>query len=485
MSHKRAKNKKKPDKHVWLVSYVYVVANCLLLPLFIDNRYFNIIEAKANCFLIGSAIIFAFACIDLISHRYGNISRKFSNIEMLLVSFCIVGLLASVFSESFTGALFGLYGWRIGLLPVCLLTAQMIFFSRAGVDRGFLFRVILWTNLFIFLLGSIDGTGADLLGLHQHMLENQRYQYLSTIGNANSMAGYLCIILPFLVLSYLNGCRNEVLAVITVILGFENIILCNSDSLFLGAAVGGLIAVPLIINTEGWLRKALLLGGIFGIQSLLTVHLPFFSEAVNRFDGITGLITNEMISVPMIVVCWAGFILLRHHTIEKKTRCLLGTVSVILISTVLLGALAVLIRDYTLNPYNFGSGRGAIWNESVRIFIKEYSLRQKIIGVGPDMLGTWYQNLSIGFGQHVLVSHSEPLQVLMTFGVVGMAVYIIGCGIVFTELMKKRNDPQYMIYGVSVLAYFGQSLLNSAGTVNIAILVVMLSTMYHLKRCEQ
>ena len=143
------------------------------------------------------------------------------------------------------------------------------------------------------------------------------------------------------------------------------------------------------------------------------------------------------------------------------------------------GLVLINIRDVSADYYHWGSGRGAIWFESYRVYFDEYTVIQKLFGAGPDMLERWYANLSIGFGQRILVSHSEPIQVMMALGAVGFATYALMTMFTIKKIISLKEDKTAARFCLPVLAYYGQSLVNSATITNLSLLVLFLNFVYN------
>ena len=73
------------------------------------------------------------------------------------------------------------------------------------------------------------------------------------------------------------------------------------------------------------------------------------------------------------------------------------------------------------------------------------------------------------------MSHSEPIQILLTMGAAGLAIWVFICSLIISGYIKKRAwKNENCIYYLPLVAYIGQSFVNSAMTTNVAILTVIL-----------
>jgi O-antigen ligase len=114
-----------------------------------------------------------------------------------------------------------------------------------------------------------------------------------------------------------------------------------------------------------------------------------------------------------------------------------------------------------------GSYRGFIWNLSIDDF-KNMSLFRKLFGYGPETIYSVYY--SKYHTEMVNVTgvvydnvHSEPLEYLMTSGILGAVSYLTLVISLLVRLCKKaRHDSDAYMFLLPVFAYFTQSFVNIA-----------------------
>ena len=105
-------------------------------------------------------------------------------------------------------------------------------------------------------------------------------------------------------------------------------------------------------------------------------------------------------------------------------------------------------------------------------------LRNKLIGIGPELLIVLYKDIRDASGLTVVSAHCEPLQVLLTQGIVGLGLYFAYWGYMLKlffgrKLWKTSTAPFFF----PLAAYWGQSIFCSVYPVT-AVLFSFVSGMY-------
>ena len=190
----------------WTAIYLGAVS-CILVPLYIEGSYFGLIELKARTYLRGAipgiAVMAVLVGIGLFGdrNRSGKSEQKAlpkeQKISLILLS--LIGawsLFSSLMSHSPRLSLLGSRGWCVGSLMTMVLVIETIIVSRYFQFNPYVLLPVMAANLFINILTVIQSASINIFGLQNGLIEGQYYLYLSTIGNANSYSGYLCLVLP-------------------------------------------------------------------------------------------------------------------------------------------------------------------------------------------------------------------------------------------------------------------------------------------------
>ena len=209
---------------------------------------------------------------------------------------------------------------------------------------------------------------------------------------------------------------------------------------------------------------------------VLTICLAVFSfsslydSLISATNGFFHLISNKAFCFTVCVLLILLIIYLRRYNVgTKKLKPKL--VVIVLISALIAAAVFMFI----INPVDFGNGRGEIWLYSLSKF-KDYSLKYFLIGSGPENLNSIYSGYSFIYGAMLTTSHSEPIQVLLTMGILGFISYCMVWHIIFHSIKTNIKKEECLPYALALIAYFGQSLVNSATVPNVLLLCVVTAT---------
>ena len=202
-------------------------------------------------------------------------------------------------------------------------------------------------------------------------------------------------------------------------------------------------------------------------------YLPVFDSKTKRFYHLSKTMLHSPVAEILII---AGVLLYLFG--GKIISSQPGKYLLIVIEAGIL-VMIVLYSVHTAAHFNdkWGTWRGSIWRVSWEQFLK-FPLRNKIIGIGPEMLNTVYGELKSTFGMKVVSSHCEPLQVLLTQGIIGFGLYLTYWGylvkIFFTKRLWKKNTA---VFFFPLAAYWGQYVFCSVYPVT-AVLFSFLSGIY-------
>ena len=446
----------------------------VIVPLYMRHGYYGLINAKAKAFLYCAipAVIAVFIVMmaELSSSneqdafqntpvKKDKIWRKPKPSFFLLSLIGIWALCSSLLSMNFKLSLMGTAGWSVGSLMTAVLAACTIYVSMQFQYKSYMVYVVMAVNVFINLLAVVQSAGIDLFGLLENIENSQHYAYLSTIGQKNSYSGYLCLLLPLFWGAFMmcRDCKKKILYGAFSALGFMGIIVAESDSTYAGIGICVLFMLPFVFGTEQYIKRSSILLFMYSVCLMIIRFLPVFSRKTERFKGIS----KSMIMCPVaeIVIVFAIAVYFLGGRIIRGKR---GKYILIAIEL----AAVAMICTYAVNTAvhfndNWGTNRGMIW----RIGWEQYlalPLRKKITGVGPEMLVTVYAGMRAATGKNVVSAHCEPLQILLTQGMIGIILYIIYWGYMLKLYFGKRlwNDSSALFF-FPLAAYWGQSLFCS------------------------
>lgn len=470
---------------------LYWVGMFGIYPLFYNDRYFDMGEAKYQFVKYFSMVVMGIALLLVIvwlvmkeRRKYGR--RDFSLTDIFVSAYAVVTILSYLATPYKDVAFWGYSGWYMGLASQILFILIYYLISRFLSWNQFLLLPMLVSSALVFLFAVLQRFGIDILGMYEGVSESQIILFLSTLGQATWFSSYLCLMFPvglFLYWHVEKAAYRAVMAVY-VCLGYLTIVTQNSDSAFfaLGAILLVLFSCSFRENQkmQRFLELLVLGAGSFLVIGFLQKILPdravpleplslFFSQSRATAAFFAAAV------MALIVFClWnqKNIRVERLKWLRTVVFWMVGTgaiLTLVLIWMTTTGRLPESLRGLEqVNYLNFnsdwGNGRGFSWQISWRIYW-EYPWLQKLIGCGPDSFAAWaYEyyrpELVARWGDNVLTNaHNEWLTSLLFFGLTGLLAY---AGIFisqFAESVKKvAQKPEMIAVAMCIAAYCAHNL---------------------------
>ena len=454
------------------------IVTLILVPLCIKGSYFGLIELKARAFLYAAvpavllAAVLAAAGIFFDGDRRKNSVRK-SAILLLIIS--LWSLFSSFMSISPELSLTGSRGWKVGSIMTVVLILTTIIVSGNLQFHSYMLLPIMAVNIFINALAVIQSAGINVFGLQNGLIKEQYYVYMTTIGNSNSYSGYLCLLLPLFWGAFLS-CKEratELLYGLFAAVGFMGLIMAESDSSYAGIGICLLFMLLFVFGSddhaEQYLKRSSVLLVLYGGCLLFVRYFPMFEAKRAEFAGLSWKMLCS--PVPEILIsCGILLYLLAGRLIQsKKERYLLIALEALIIVTIC-GFAVNLVMNFN---DGWGNGRGEIWRISWEYFCK-LPLRYKITGIGPEMVFQAFIAHLAETGSNVVTAHSDIMQVLLTQGIVGLALYFAFWGYLTALFFRKKLwKSTSVVFFFPLAAYWGQSLFCTVYPITAAVFSFM------------
>ena len=449
---------------------IWVSGLCLWLPLYLRNTYMDLIHAKFALLtafvLLGLLGLAISALTDLRAFR--PLPGRVSPGMLWLPAWCASYLLAWLFSEDRFASLWGLTGRRNGLALFACCTACYLLtrlFCPAGLYQG-LCRLFTGCSCLIALLGILNAWGPDPLGTYYSLLPDNGSLYLSTIGNLNFFAAYLCLCLPLAVQTAFHARSGHSRAgvVLCCVVLLTGLLMASTDAAWLSLAV--MLAVVFCDRRLTWHGARLLfaIGAIFCAVAFLTgIFLNFFPLRM-PLRTVSAVLVKPFVCLPIgALLLFLFFISPRlKKTPCKPARLLFGGLLLLL----LCGFLVRNLFGLSLGPLDsffwlrsgWGSNRWDVWDVLVRRYAK-LPLLQKLVGVGADgvdaLLNPYYTQALIALNGDTFDSaHNEYLQHMLCGGLLGLVCW---CGFLFTHIRSAFRRVPFLataLIGYAVQAFF-------------------------------
>lgn len=459
------------------LSFAFFLWVILVIPLYFENAYFNMLEAKGHVYVAGAVVILILVLALCILQRNFRdlLPEKKSILDWSVFLLGIIALISCISSGNVWDSLWGIQGWRVGAFTYASFAVLYLFVSRNLNYRQNIWLPVMAVNVLIFVIAVFHSMGIDVLGMHEYIKPEQYYWYISTIGNINWYVGYLCLLVPLIAVFYLEAetafSRNICFGF--MILSCVNMVLCGSDGLYLGVGICAFFAIPYIVSEEKRMQRLFSMLLCYGVVLLFIGFCPLFSDKVSDINGLSAKFLNPMCAGIMAAAGLGGMLLVRGRW-RKLSRQQLKAV-IIITEIILFVVTGVFLAEMAMNfGDSWGTNRGRTWRYSWEMY-RSFPVKEKLIGIGPEMLKESYTELSTHFSRKILVSHSEPMQLLLTTGILGVLCWCGMWGSLIAAYFKERMwKKESIAFALPLTAYLGQSLVNSQQSTNIAMLCVVL-----------
>ena len=453
-----------------LIQIVFIYGYGVVLPLYFQNKYFDMLEAKYSCYKIIGFILIILITINVIIK---TLSQEFHpkpgllNIAMIifLISCTMTTMLSSVPKYSFTGN----QGFYVGLQTILIAIISILYISSLSQLKTICFIPVVITSCLIYILTIFHSAEIDILNMHQQILPAAYHKYLSTMGNINWFGGYLCLTVPLYFCMYLK--TGSFFILIASILGISNCLLLGSDGLYIGILTSLFILIFVILKDKTSTKRTATIAFTIITEILLIKNSPQFTNHLETMEGINSLLISNS-SIVLFSAVFLMLVVLYFFLNEKYTSAIASVFDTLL----LISAIVITFAAIKESGIFFGNNRLIIWKESIDAYINHFSLKQKLFGNGLEMCRNIYQLLSSYSGQLVTTSHSEPIQLLVTAGISGFTAYILFIVAYVITFIKNRLYENHLKLSITIalMAYLGQSLTISTTIPNLAFMSVLL-----------
>lgn len=510
---------------------LFVTAYLLLIfgiyPFYLKEGYVDVGEGKYEFFLycsLGALFIFAIlALCDLGQSVYVRFRNKeayliewekikISSTDVLVLMYLAVCSLSAVYSDFRKEAVWGVEGWRMGLVVMAVLCGLYLFISRYWDGTKIVWIVAGVCSAAVFLLGILDSFSFYLIPL-----PIREAGFISTLGNINWFCGYLSVLAPVGICFWFfreksveeNRFKSFMLwavcpGVYTVIAFMAG--LCQgSNSVFLW--FGGLFFVLLWISAgnkkqlAGWFFLLFLWGVSAQLIRLMRIFFP--GRYNYELNNLCGFFTETSISSWIALIALIGYAVMRY--LSKRDKALrasecqkAGKVRGFLIGTllgiILLWAILSAVNTWTrwsgfldaglfFWDENWGNGRGMAIKAGLEM-LREMPLGKKLIGVGPDCFANYaysVDEIAAGlrekFGASRLTNaHCELLTSLVNVGILGTLCYV-GIFISFVGRCMKMGTERSLLYvpAVCAVCYLCHNVISFAQVLNLPFVILVIA----------
>ncbi len=470
------------EEFLKIVCQIYLIAVLAVLPLYYIpwNGYYKLGDTKyylyRNISLLCLGIGLVVACISVVSDRGIGKHHRTNAVTKTVFLYGICALLSAACSPYGSIAWNGEREWYMGAVTICLMAGGFLLTANYGDDCKT--AILLGEAAFaaVTLIGLFQKLGYDPLGLLKgYVVGDWEFTHmLSTLGNSNWLSGYYSVMFPFS-MALFHRTLEEGKKVLTLLSG-----MCNMFAmilLFLQGSDSGVIVACTVMALCFWLDRkqdgywevyflflaAVAVGMCLWSKGML--YLGTFDILLQ--DGIAKRLAAWQGWIPFAAGCLVLWGVCRRIPENKKKILQKGVLCCALT------AIAVVLAWYlhrlsVIDFAEWGNRRGKLWQMAWTGF-REGSLRQKLIGAGPDCFAEYLGELLPGGtvlfdkgyfeGSVFTNAHNEWLTTLVNMGLLGVAAY----GAVFITALRtyKKNFLAVLLlftYGIHSLISFQQVL---------------------------
>lgn len=501
-----AKKKKNPELFVTgrlplmflrSMTALYVFFMMVIYPLYFEDKYFNMGEAKWNFFKVvtftGLSVFVALLIwyiVELYTHKelkagFTGFIKGLSVTDYFVIAYLIAVLLSSAFSPYKEYLLWGVDGWYMGLIAQICFVLIYFFVSRFYRWDPFVIACYFAGAAYVFLMGVLMRFNIDPMLMYQGVEEQYKVQFLSTLGQATWYSSYLVIMLPLGLFAfwYYDNKWLRITAGIFSALSFMTLVTQNSDSAFLGLA--GLLFMLFWLSFESsksfarFLECLILCVASFKFMGLCQV---WFADKMVWIEKLSTTISQSKatwIVLIALVVIYVVYVL-----IDKKVQIPMGKIKFIryiALGLVIVGMIAVTVyiymntnglispeyasdNNYLVFDEFWGNNRGSSWMTAGMVF-RDTDILTKLFGAGPDcfyyiVYTDFADVLTAKWGEDLVLvcAHNEWLNALINVGIVGVVSYI---GIFVSSVKNCTKNakvyPEVLAISMAVVAYMAHN----------------------------
>lgn len=493
---------------------IYLFLMFVVYPLYYEDKYFNMGDAKWNffrtvtyyisggsfpipTFLVLMILFFIWYQIDLV--RKGRIKafwdpKKTTATDKFVLAYSVACLVSTILSPYKDYILWGYDGWYMGLIAQVAFVLLYFFVSRFWRWDDIMLLIYMSASALVFLFGVLNRFRIDPLEMYTGLDEMYVQMFLSTLGQATWYSSFVAIMLPVGVFIYWYAEKAWVrkLALVYNILGSMTLITQDSDSAFFAliAEISVLFAFSFRENKymKRFIEIMLIMLLSWRVIGFLQIAFPDAAVPLGKLM-IMGT-QGALLWIPIVILA-ALYVVFCRFDKEGKVDVtgltwvrtayfiilgigIAGVVLYIVLNTT--GALPESLRhtneENSINNYLYfdefwGNNRGHSWTITVKSFfdcLRDDPMRA-IFGAGPDgFYNTCYkyhaQELFEKWGEGTILTcaHNEWMTQVINVGIVGGVCYLgIFVSAIVVLSKKSQAHPELIAVIMAIASYMAHN----------------------------
>ena len=491
------------NRPVDIVNQIFLIYMSSVYMFFMHKMYFDITITRARTFIYGSLV---YVLLFVVSYMLEIYMMKYYKVnppyfykdtpiylmpETWMVAFLFANFMSFLVSSNKHGSWSGSTGRYFGLMMILVITLMFISLSRETAINKYVYGVFCFFSAVAYVTACLQHFGFDPFSLRAKIVEKQKEMFISTFGNINTYASFICVSLPIFAAVFIFSKKKlaRVVSGVLLVLASMAIIPAKSDNVYLGVGVGFIVLFYIaIINkdfTEFIFSVLMVLCGL----EIMAILNSAFEGSQKHINGLAEIIENPLIMFVILVAVLLVFIFSmlfrgvqydKYKEIQGKPLLIGFTAFMILsiVTVIILGKRSG--NELFVFNDDWGTYRGFVWTRGWYLF-RDASVFNKIFGYGNETIGQlmkdWYET------EMILITnkrydnlHNEFLQYLVTTGLLGFISYL---GLLVTSFMyigkRMKDDPILISLLAACAAYVAQSLVNLNQPITTPYFFVMLA----------
>ncbi|MGN0393890.1 MAG: O-antigen ligase family protein [Coprococcus sp.] len=486
-------HKKDYDEQIvmWITT-MFLVCMFVVYPLFMKDRYFDITDAKYLLFKVGViaySVLFVLAVLmrylGRLSYKSGRLisdgnsisetthSRKslIIMIDISMLIFMISGFMAWIMAENKDNAFTGKDGRRCGLQFMIIVFIMYVCLAYGYELKDFVLPIFAVVSAITYIIGILQHLGFNPFNLLDRVRGEQRRLFISTFGNINTFASFICISMIFCMGMFIfeSGKLLKVLYGAVVFIGGGALIAANSDSVYAGCGFAAicLLFIAIVNKSFAGYMTALVMAINGYIAMALVSKLTM--RGIDRISGI-GRASEHItilvaVDIVFIIILIAALVLRKKNIFSIKTQVIVA--AVIVAATVVTVIGVGIEQQFSIFVFDdhWGSDRGFVWKRLIEAY-KDFPVLNKLFGNGNEsvkalMVSGYYDEMMDITGVVYDNAHNEYLQYLVTMGLFGVLSYLVVIiGAVVCGIRYGRKKTVLYVFATVILSYCAQAAFN-------------------------
>lgn len=500
-----------------LLTTLFLLYMFVVFPLVMHDGYKDITLTKYNLFQYGVAgygilmsVLLLFQFTDSLSYsqnkklkymkKPGKAKLLASDVWMGL--FFLSGVLAWILSDEKKTAFTGEMGRRCGLAFLILVVVLYVCMGSGYRLKPFVLPVFSIVSGAAFLMSILQHLGVDVFYLRAAIRSDLRSIFISTFGNINIFASFVCIAVALSAGAYLVEEKRwrKLLYGLVLLLGGAAMIAANSDSTYFG------VGIPLVLLLFSAIYQGFLCRFVESVTLLLYGYtgMAYLTAGTGRgYDTLSGfarLVDCRGVLLLVCVVLTVGIGIYRWKTKDAgeaentgKNRHNVKTAMLVVGAVLCVLAVGVFLigrkQEWEIFVFNddWGNYRGYVWSRLCSIY-RDFPFVNKLFGNGNESI---YALMSANYQEEMLAvtgtvydsAHNEYLQYLVTMGLFGLISYL---GLLISSvgncIKGMKKDKSFLPIAACIIAYGAQAFFNVEQPVTTPFLFVFLALAAGMRR---